>query len=106
MSWGSDPKNRSWLSKLADRKVAAEPPPAAVRRRFGGVVHDHRGTGTLLWSEEPTGPTAAQRLPLTVAGEAGASPRERGRKPTDLRKLSEWIKLQRELELRRERGED
>ena len=33
-------------------------------------------------------------------------PREAPRKPKDLRKLGEWLKLTRELEERRKRGED
>lgn len=102
------------------------------RRRIGRVVHDERGAASLEWQEVPLDRTDRfKRLRLSVEGEPGGGalrtggsgraargydPYQRvGRgaapsgtsKPTrrDLRKLGEWIKLMRELEERRARGE-
>jgi hypothetical protein len=92
--------------------------PEAERRRIGRVVHDERGNASVRWRDAP----ADQKRPvLEVLGEASLSTkgeetydpyarprvREAGgtTSRTDLRKLSEWIKMMRELEARK-RGSD
>jgi hypothetical protein len=97
---------------------AAEP----NRRRIGTIVHDERGRASLEWHDAPpdlerpvlevlAGPELALKdddasydpyarhtatFPATTRGNTTR---------TDLRKLSEWIKMKRELEERRLRGE-
>lgn len=89
------------------------------RRRLGRIVHDDRGTAIVEWHDAPA---HMKREVLHIAGEAGLSireedsfnpyervPSDRKRKTSakrDLRKLSEWIKMMRELEQRKARGED
>ncbi|HET7757665.1 MAG TPA: hypothetical protein VFK87_10450 [Steroidobacteraceae bacterium] len=99
-------------------------PGAAVdgeRRRIGTVVHDDRGNASVEWQDAP----ADYRRPvLEIAGEPRltmkneesydpyahrairAAPRSGATTRTDLRKLSEWIKMMRELEERKRSGED
>ena len=84
---------------------------------MGAVVHDERGNASVSWRDAPAD---YERPVLEVLGNpkltlkcedsydpyarratrAGGSSRR-----TDLRKLSEWIKLTRELEERKSRGE-
>lgn len=93
--------------------------PEAERRRTGKVVHDDRGNASWSFRDAPPG---EQRPVLEVLGEAPMSvkseetydpySRPRARENggmtsrTDLRKLGEWIKMMRELEERKSRGED
>jgi hypothetical protein len=95
----------------------------AERRRVGTVVHDDRGNASVHWRDAPDD---YERTKLEVLSEAGPTPRsERGcdpyfqrgtgstlraggsgagnepRRRTDLRRLSEHIKLMRELEARK-----
>jgi hypothetical protein len=96
--------------------------PDAERRRIGKVVHDDRGTASVKWLDPPAD---YQRPVLELAGDSPAA-----RKPeeafnpyahsatrggarstatstrTDLRKLSEWIKMMREIEERKRNGGD
>jgi hypothetical protein len=91
--------------------------PQTERRRRGTVVHDDRGNASVEWQAAP----ATQERPvLEVLGESGLALKSdevsydpysnhRARKSgggnrTDLRKLSEWIKLMRELEERKRSG--
>ena len=91
--------------------------PPSERRRIATVVHDDRGNGSVEWRAAPA---EHERPVLEVLGEDGLAlktdevsydpyachrPLKAGvRKRTDLRKLSEWIKLMRELEERRRNG--
>jgi hypothetical protein len=93
--------------------------PPAERRRVGAVVRDDRGNASVEWRAAPAG---QERPVLEVLGEEGLSlksedvsydpysrhrPRKAGGETrTDLRKLSEWIKLMRELEDRKRDGGD
>ena len=97
---------------------------AANRRRIGTIVHDDRGMASVEWHDAPEG-EAQERTVLQVAGtpeltlknddvsydpyarHAASLPKtSRGNTTrTDLRKLSEWIKMQRALEERRLRGD-
>jgi hypothetical protein len=93
--------------------------PPVERRRVGTVVHDDRGNASVEWRAAPAN---QQRPVLEVLSEGGLSlktdevsydpyARSRPRKGgagtrTDLRKLSEWIKLMRELEERKRNGQE
>jgi hypothetical protein len=90
------------------------------RRRIATIVHDERGNASVRWHDAP----ADERRPvLEVLGEPKLSvkneetydpyarggaraTRPAGKRPprTDLRKLSEWIKMMRELEARNKGG--
>jgi hypothetical protein len=99
----------------------------AQRRRIGRVVHDDRGNASVRWDDAPLD---YERPKLELLNEAGPTPRsehgcdpyaQRGsgatlrtgtdpattgsRPRTDLRRLSEHIKLMRELEARKRGGE-
>lgn len=84
---------------------------------MGTVVHDERGNASVSWRDAPPD---HERAVLEVLGNPNltlkpddshdpyARRETRGggnTKRTDLRKLSEWIKLTRELEERKSRGE-
>ncbi len=93
------------------------------RRRVGKVVHDDRGNASVLWHDAPSD---YQRPVLEVLGEGklsirnedsydpyarGGARSSRSAKSaattrTDLRKLSEWIKMMRELEERKRNGDE
>jgi hypothetical protein len=99
--------------------------PDAERRRVGTVVHDDRGNASVRWEDAPAD---YQRPVLELSGDSAAAPKsEEGFNPyapgatgstttstrstgtttrTDLRKLSEWIKMMRELEERKRNGGD
>jgi len=102
------------------------------RRRMGRVVHDDRGNAVVQWEEAPPDyerpvleiessgpPGSGQRRPgshgVSLQDSASFDPYSSAgaleRKPpqrtgntsrTDLRKLSEWIKMMRELEQRKQ----
>jgi hypothetical protein len=105
-----------------------------VPRRASRVVHDERGNARIEWIEESAGKLLEDRIPLelvddeqVVRGGPVWNPRkvEKGWNPyqsttlkppdpkrappvtikKDLRKLSEWIKLKREIEARKLRGD-
>jgi hypothetical protein len=87
----------------------------AERRRIGRIVHDDRGNASVSWHDAPSdykrqvfeleenpGALAIQKAPRTF------NPYETVTLPEpkkDLKKLSEWIKMMRDLEERKRRGE-
>ena len=93
--------------------------PDAERRRIGKVVHDDRGNASWDFRDAPSD---FERPVLEVLGDpqmtvkseetydpyarARARPGGGNTTRTDLRKLGEWIKMMRELEARKSRGED
>lgn len=95
--------------------------PAPGARRVAHIVHDDLGNARVEWQEIPddrTGSFARPTLEIEGArtGKSG-NPYERAQPTggpdkrssttrTDLRKLSEWIKLKRELEARKGREEE
>jgi hypothetical protein len=94
----------------------AEASPETERRRIGTVVHDERGNASVRWQDAPED---YERPVLEVLGnpkltlkpEESYDPYARretrgsgNSSRTDLRKLSEWIKLMRELEARKQLG--
>ena len=89
------------------------------RRRISTIVHDERGNASVRWHDAP----ADERRPvleilgepkLSVKNEETYDPYARGGSRdsrsaregtrTDLRRLSEWIKMMRELEARKKNG--
>jgi hypothetical protein len=104
--------------------------PKAERRRLSKVVHDHKGNATIEWYDAPAdyerqvfeieeSKPAAERLntgSLSVQDAADVHDpymripeSERKSVPgqrTDLRKLSAWIKMMRELEEAKKRNGD
>ncbi len=94
------------------------------RRRIGVIVHDDRGMASVEWRDAPRG--AVERPVLEVLGspelalkddDVSYDPYSRhtatyprtnpgSTTRTDLRKLSEWIKMKRALEERKARDDD
>jgi len=115
------------------RRPGLEQPSSIAfpRRRLGRVEHDERGNARMEWALLNDDSTAGERVVLELAKERGAGGTARAggeradrggfqpygspsvftpepeppRKPKDLRKLGEWLKMTRELEARRKRGE-
>ena len=106
------------IDDTADRKQ-----DTGERRRLSRVRHDDRGNAYVEWVDAPA--DLIERPKLEIEGEPGGLQLETarssydpyangsgvGRKTgstsrTDLRKLSEWIKMMRELEERKRNGED
>ena len=104
--------------------ASAAQPGGADRRRLSRIVHDDRGNASVEWLDRPD---LSERTPLSVEdGQAAVKPgrgynpydrppaartqsdppREERPNRRDLRKLSEWIKQMRELEQRKQRGDD
>ena len=96
--------------------------PAEERRRIGRIVHDDRGNASVDWLDAPAD---YRREVLEIARDEGpklsiqqaprafnpyeratlAEPRRGAAPRKDLKKLSEWIKMMRELEERKRRGD-
>jgi hypothetical protein len=99
-------------------------PPTSGTRRVARIVHDDLGNARVEWLEIPDDRTGSfERPPLEVEDfrtlddtatypygrvrqGSGAGQRTGNTTRTDLRKLSEWIKLKREMEERQKRGDD
>jgi len=122
------------LRAVSDKNSKDSPPPAANRRRASQIVHDERGNARVEWIDAGFAGEPLERAPLSIEntparGEHGKLNVERGRaggfdpyqrvnhagmredpkKTTgkrDLRKLGEWIKLKRELEARKDAGDE
>jgi len=93
----------------------------AERRRIGRIVHDERGNASVNWQDAPSdykrqvfeleekpGALALQKVPRTFNPYECATPAERKKSAgpkKDLKKLSEWIKMMRDLEDRKRKGE-
>jgi hypothetical protein len=92
------------------------------RRRIGRIVHDDRGNASVDWRDAPSdykrpvlkildespGALSIQNSPHTFNPyECGTlpEPRKNTAPRKDLRKLSEWIKMVRDLEERKRNGE-
>jgi hypothetical protein len=105
-------------------KVDAPALPESERRRIGLIVHDERGNAFVNWRDAPADET---RPVLEILGEPkltlkteeetynpyarsrparAASPPKSATGRTDLRRLSEHIKLMRALEERKRNGND
>lgn len=93
----------------------------AQRRRIGRIVHDDRGNASVDWCyapsdykrqvfeiEEHPGALSIQKAPRTFNPYETATlpePKKSAGPKKDLKKLSEWIKMMRDLEERKRRGE-
>jgi len=119
------------MNKLTRKKTpGGKPELDAERRKVGLVVHDDRGNASVSWRDAPadfdrpvlevlgeqeltlrseeTGDPYAHRAARgrgagAGAGADGANSRDGGSR-TDLRKLSDWIKMMRDLEQRKRQG--
>src|SRR5512143_1885793 len=105
--------------------------PKPQRRRLSRIVHDHKGNATVQWYDAPgdyerpvfeleSSPPAAGKRGLSTGSLAVQSEdthnpymripeADRKGQPgqrTDLRKLSAWIKMMRELEEAKKRNRD
>jgi hypothetical protein len=91
--------------------------PDAERRKVGRVVHDDRGNASVDWRDAPADYDRPVLEVLDVPGlsiksEESCDPYAHrdarsagaGGSRTDLRKLSEWIKMMREREQRKRRS--
>ena len=111
------------MDQLRDKKTI-EPDsgaPGSNRRRIGTIVHDDRGMASVEWHDAPADlqrPVlqVVGNPPLAVKDDASYDPYARhtatipgtargNTTRTDLRKLSEWIKMKRALEDRKLRGD-
>ncbi len=112
----------------SSRKKPSPPPigpktsDTAERRRIARIVHDDRGNASVDWLDAPSD---YEREVLEIEGERAAplsiqtaprtyDPYTCGKLPEpkrdaaprkDLKKLSEWIKMMRELEEKKRKGE-
>jgi len=110
--------------------IPPESVPDAERRRIGKVVHDDRGNASVRWLDAPSdyqrpvlelardsapgrkpeesfNPYAHGATRSTASSTPGTATSTRSTTAgtrTDLRKLSEWIKMMRELEERKRNG--
>lgn len=106
--------------------------PTGERRRLSQVVHDHKGTASVVWHDAPADherqvfeiegarppdKSVQRRLntgSLSIHNEDTFNPyarvpdsdRQGGARPKDLRRLSAWIKLMRQLEESKRKGQD
>ena len=93
------------------------------RRRLSRVRHDDRGNAYVEWVDAPAELVERPRLEIQrepgelqldsqrsaydpYANRSGAARKGGNTTRTDLRKLSEWIKMMRELEERKRAGDD
>jgi hypothetical protein len=98
------------------RPLTHESASDGERRRIGKVVHDERGNASVLWRDAPADyerPVLeilgnGNSAPLSIKNEESYDPYARrgkrkggGSTRTDLRKLSDWIKMMRDLEKRK-----
>ena len=96
--------------------MAGNTPVRPERRRIGRVVHDERGNASVSWRDAPADRErpvleVVGEAPLTIRTDESYDPYARhaprtggGGTRTDLRKLSEWIKMMRQLEARKRNG--
>ena len=116
---------------LSRKKVSNPEYPGvtdAERRRIARIVHDERGNASVKWHDAPadykrqvlelepedsplhTGKLSIETKPVSFdpySRHTVLEPQKKGAPPrTDLRKLSEWIKMMREREERKARGEE
>jgi hypothetical protein len=91
------------------------------RRRIGRIVHDDRGNASVDWCDAPSDyrrpvleiesesrGLSIQKAPRSFDPYSRDTPREPQNAAAprkDLRKLSEWIKMMRDLEERKRKGE-
>jgi hypothetical protein len=109
-----------------DKDTAPEEPgESGERRRIGRVVHDERGSASVEWWNAPDdyerpvlsieGSGVKSDADLSIKNDDTFNPYDRKPDSTvpndrtgkrDLKKLSAWLKLMREMEERKKKGED
>ncbi|HEY6926479.1 MAG TPA: hypothetical protein VI653_23545 [Steroidobacteraceae bacterium] len=93
----------------------------AERRHIGRIVHDDRGNASVDWQDAPSnykrqvfeieeqpGVLTIEKAPRTFNPYETATlpePKKSAGPKKDLKKLSEWIKMMRDLEEKKRRGE-
>lgn len=119
---------------MSDKNSKDKSAQGANRRRASQIVHDDRGNARVEWIDAGYAGVPLERAPLSIEstparGDGGAKltverkraggfdpyarvgaahvpePKKQPAGKRDLRKLGEWIKLKRELELRKAAGE-
>jgi hypothetical protein len=97
-------------------------PDTSERRRVGRIVHDDRGNASVRWHDAPANyrrqvfeieseqshGLQLETKPRTFdpySSSHAPEPKKSAGPKTDLRKLSEWIKMMRDLEERKRKGE-
>lgn len=108
-------------TKKIDGAESRKPDSTGERRRLPLVRHDDRGNAYVEWLDAPAELVTRPRLEIQhdcgglqletsqgaydpYASGAGAARKTGNTTRTDLRKLSEWIKMMRELEERKRNG--
>jgi hypothetical protein len=115
-----DHSHKHTASALGPEPPEAEASQPGERRRRSRVKHDDRGNAYVEWLEAPAEIVERPKFEIQdhleleeratggaydpYANPSGASRRTGNTTRTDLRKLSEWIKLMRELEERKRNG--
>jgi hypothetical protein len=108
-----------------DKETADSPGKSGERRRMGRIVHDDRGAASVEWRDAPDdyerpvlhieGSGVKSAADLAVKNDDTFNPYDRNPDATvpnartgkrDLKKLSAWMKLMRELEERKKKDED
>lgn len=106
------------IEGTGDRK----PDNTGERRRLSRVRHDDRGNGYVEWIDAPAELVERPKLEIQresgelqldedrgarnpYSNDAGVARKTGNTTRTDLRKLSEWIKMMRELEERKRAGD-
>ena len=109
-----------FMDNFRKKQLAAHNPAldgGMERRRIGRIVHDDRGNASVVWRDAPDdyrrqvfeiedepGALSIEKAPRTFDPYACANlpePKKSTAPRKDLRKLSEWIKMMRELEERK-----
>ena len=110
------------MDQQSKKRPVAPSQPASERRRIGRVVHDERGNASVSWRDAPedyerpvlellTDPKLTVKSeetfnPYARGGIRRETPRSSGGTArTDLRKLSEHIKMMRALQERQRNGD-
>lgn len=119
---------------MTDGNSNGKPPQATNRRRASQIVHDERGNARVEWIDAGHAGVPLERAPLSIEqtpargdnakltvertrakgfdpyARVGAAhvpaPQKKPPVKRDLRKLGEWIKLKRDLEARKEAGDE
>jgi hypothetical protein len=109
-------------TKKIDGTEARKQDSTGERRRLSRVRHDDRGNAYVEWVDAPAELVERPKLEIQreprelqldtegnacnpYANDSGVARKSGSTSRTDLRKLSEWIKMMRELEERRRDGE-
>ena len=110
------------LSRKKTFNLAPSGVDAAERRRIARIVHDERGNASVKWHDAPAdykrqvleleSDDSHKKLSLEAAPKSFnpysrqtiPEPKQGSAPRTDLRKLSEWIKMMREREEQKAKG--